>query len=218
MLSARSLARVWGGGALRCGAWGGVGWGEEAWALVGRRLLGRDEGSQESYQRGAGVGVGRPLPYPMPRALPSALFPSQVQRGVLVSGPARIPGTDPQGLLPWGACPRLIFQDQTRRGGLSWGCTEAGVRVTVLGPKFMAVVGHKPLPVLSLVQQGSEGAHWEGRRRSRVSVPLTSLVRAAAEWGELGLRTPLERGPRGLPGCHGLISRPKCLLVERPGV
>lgn len=91
---------------------------------------------------------------------------------VLVSGPALIPGTDLtlRGSCHGVACPGFIFQDQARRGGLSRGCPEAGVRVTVLDLKFMAVVGHKPLPVLFLVQQGSEGAYWKGRRRSRVSV------------------------------------------------
>lgn len=92
------------------------------------------------YWMESGVGRGRkaPLrltgdkqewgasPVPCPGHTPF-LLPTLMQKVVLVLDSAQIPGTDPQGLLPWSTLSQdTVFQGQARGGGLSSVCPAQG--------------------------------------------------------------------------------------------
>lgn len=91
----RSLVRVWGGGRKERGAL----------PCRGARAPGGEEGPGEGgglpgvLQESSRSGGGEAAPWPYAQGTPFCLM----QKVVLVSGRAQIPGTDPQGPLLWGS-------------------------------------------------------------------------------------------------------------------
>lgn len=114
----------------------------------------------------------------------SVLLPSQMQKVVLVLGPAQIPGTDPQELLPWGTLSQVTFSKVGPGRGpeLNVWSPRISIRVTVpqvhgsgvcVGCLSSEPAESVPPSVLTLVQQGLKGTVGREGRRRRVRAAAT---------------------------------------------